>query len=108
MSFLKNYQKVYKHYIDALFTKFKRKRYLKLHTRTNFFFNLLFIIMTHSHLQVTSSVVFYSRIAEIRYEIEYGERKQYSAYSERTAILDMRSGTTTPRQPAFSASQSFA
>ena len=73
-----------------------------------FFFNLLFIIMTHSHLQVTSSVVFYSRIAEIRYEIEYGERKQYSAYSERTAILDMRSGTTTPRQPAFSASQSFA
>jgi len=41
------------------------------------------------------SIVIYSRIAEVQYEIKYGEKKDLSQWASRANLLD-RSGANTP------------
>lgn len=66
--------------------------------------------LTHTLMNITCVLVLYSRIAEIYYEIEYGEKKTLSTYSSQAQFLEMRSGYSTPRYGGqYSlASQSFA
>lgn len=66
-------------------------------------------------LNIVCCLIVYSRIAEIDYEIMYGEKKVFNAYSASANLLDvtMRSGTATPIQPGmrmqgYQPSQSFA
>ena len=41
-------------------------------------------------------IVVYSRIKEVEYEIEYGEKKLMAPYMSRELLAEMRSGTATP------------
>lgn len=47
---------------------------------------------------ITAAFVVHSRIAEINYEITYGEKKNFDPYSSRADLIDsaIRSGTATP------------
>lgn len=72
--------------------------------------------LTRSIINIVCCLIVYSRIAEIDYEIMYGEKKVFNAYSASANLLDvtMRSGTATPIQPGmrtlqgYQPSQSFA
>ena len=57
--------------------------------------------------QIMSIIVIYSRIAEVHYEIEYGEKKTLSKYSSHANMLEFRSGAATPL-PGSMAGQSYA
>jgi len=46
-------------------------------------------------LQIIGVIVIYSRIAEVEYEIKYGEKKDLSQWASRGNLLD-RSGANTP------------
>jgi len=48
-------------------------------------------------INIISCIVIYSRIAEVSYEIKYGEKRDLSAWASRANLLDMRSGYATPR-----------
>lgn len=44
-------------------------------------------------LQIVGTIVIYSRIAEVQYEIKYGEKKDLSQWASRANLL---SGANTP------------
>lgn len=51
-------------------------------------------------INVIGVVIIYSRIAEVAYEIKFGEKRDLSGWASKANLLDMtgfRSGTTTPR-----------
>jgi hypothetical protein len=60
-------------------------------------------------VNVVGVIIIYSRIAEVNYEIKYGEKKDLSQWASRANLLDTRSGaatasyrtpgTRTPNQP---------
>jgi hypothetical protein len=41
-------------------------------------------------------LIIYSRIAEVQYEIKYGEKKDLSQWASRANLLDLKSGYATP------------
>ena len=47
-------------------------------------------------MQIVGTIVVYSRIKEVEYEIEYGEKKLLAPYMSRELLAEMRSGTATP------------
>jgi len=52
-------------------------------------------ILIISLFQIVGVIVIYSRIAEVQYEIKYGEKKDLSQWASRANLLD-RSGANTP------------
>lgn len=46
--------------------------------------------------QIVGVLIIYSRIAEVNYEIKYGEKKDLSQWASRANLLDTRSGFSTP------------
>jgi len=45
--------------------------------------------------QIVGVIIIHSRIAEVEYEIKYGEKKDLSQWASRANLLD-RSGANTP------------
>jgi len=50
-------------------------------------------------LNIVGCIVIYSRISEVDYEIQYGEKKDMSMWASRADLLGSRSGIATPRGP---------
>jgi len=56
---------------------------------------LSFLFMCLISLQFVGVLIIHSRIAEMDYEIKYGEKKDLSQWASRANLLD-RSGANTP------------
>jgi len=55
----------------------------------------MWFLLVWTLLQIVGVIVIYSRIAEVEYEIKYGEKKDLSQWASRANLLD-RSGANTP------------
>jgi len=68
----------------------------------NNIFRLGYLIFTFIYwvartiVNVVAVLILYSRIAEVDYEIKYGEKKDLSQWASRANLLDMKSGINTP------------
>jgi len=68
----------------------------------NNIFRLGYLIFTFIYwvartiVNIVGVLIIYSRIAEVQYEIKYGEKKDLSQWASRANLLDLRSGMNTP------------
>jgi len=71
-------------------------------------FRLAFLVfsflywLVRTMMNITGTLIVHSRIKEIEYEIQYGEKKNLGRYGSAANILDSRSGYTTPGRGAHS------
>jgi hypothetical protein len=52
--------------------------------------------LARTAINIVGVIIIYSRIAEVQYEIKYGEKKDLSQWASRANLLDARSGFNTP------------
>ena len=57
-------------------------------------------------LQIVGVLILYSRIAEVGYEIKYGEKRDLSKWASKANLFEttIRSGIVTPRAQASTSS----